>query len=805
MSRPINQTNTLTTHPTSIDNTHSVYPGTFYNNNDLDNCFTDASSSTRAAFYTTTGSRAVTQIYLNFDECADIPSGATINSVSCSVKCGTQGTNYFSTRTVQMCTGTTTKGSATTMSGSNSSPSTHNLSVGTWTASELQNAKLYFHIIRGTSNTTTDATFSVFGATLTVNYTVNGIAYTIAATSNVSGITVDPASQEQLGGEDAVIAIYGDSLDDVNVTDNDINVKDQLVRHTVPSGGTLSTDLGSYSLVSGGFNSSGTSYFSGLVGAGIDHTRTTSNYYSSGSGTIAVFTYNLDFENIPSNATITALTCEVNGHAESTSQNNEYMCVQLISGSTALSDELNFKSVGTCNSTQTLTATTLPTVAQLANLKLQCRLGYYGGAINGATCTITYTVPGGGSYYWEYTLNNINDDHVILIEEAGAFIPPEEDPQKVYYPITISSINASTNPRNGTTRVEAGTTQVITITPTDPQLTLALDNGVDITSQLQGGIPNNTYTVETQADGASYGFTLNSSTGYYKSTNNGVGSSASVARVSFDLESNVLVTIQYINQGESQADYGMFGKIDTTVSTTGNTYIDSSASPDDPQNYYYMCAAASDSSTSTKTLTYEIPMGQHYIDIKYAKDQASDSGLDSLQWKILSIEATSAGGDYTYTLTNINQKHSLIFVFGDVDFYYITASGNACKLYPDGQVVKLDGDSYNLTIVPNDPHATVSITDNNIDRTSLLQYEEGQDKNGNTIVNYTYNLSNISATHTLVINCVSGSGAQIYLKRNGVWTPYSKVYLKINGTWVEQNSSTWSTVLDARKNYKINT
>jgi hypothetical protein len=68
---------------------------------------------------------------------------------------------------------------------------------------------------------------------------------------------------------------------------------------------------------------------------------------------------------------------------------------------------------------------------------------------------------------------------------------------------------------------------------------------------LVGGTPANNYTVTTQVSGASYGFNLNSSTGYYVSTNNGVGSSASVARVNFDLESDVLVTIQYINQGES--------------------------------------------------------------------------------------------------------------------------------------------------------------------------------------------------------------------------------------------------------------
>ena len=421
MARQVNTNETLTTYPMSIDNTYSVYPGTFYNNNNLANAFTNASSTTRAAFYTTTGSNAETKIYLNFDECANIPSGATITSVSCQVKCGTQGTSYFGTRTVQMCTGTTTKGSATTMSGSNSSPSTHTLSVGSWTASEIQNAKLYFYIKRGTSNTSTAATFSVFGATLTVQYTISGYMYEITSSSNVSGYTTDPASQEVFQGGSGEVRIDGSTLSGIMVTDNGSNVTNSLVQHQMPSGGTVSTVLGSYSLTSGGFNGSGASYFSGLVGAGVDHTKTTSNYYSSGNGTIAVFTYDLDFDNIPSNATITELYCEVNGHAESTSQSSEYMCVQLISGNTNLSSELNFKSVGTSNSTQTITATTLPTVAQLANLQLKCRLGYYGGAINGATCYISYTVPSSGNnYYWTYEVSNIATDHVIVVQASGS-------------------------------------------------------------------------------------------------------------------------------------------------------------------------------------------------------------------------------------------------------------------------------------------------------------------------------------------------------------------------------------------------
>lgn len=422
MSRLIDTTDSLTTHPISLDETNSNWPGTTYSTNVLDHAFTDASSSTRWAPYTNTGSGATTTIYLNFD-CSSIPEGATINSVSCSVKCGTQGTSYYSTRTVQMATGTTVKGSATTMSGSNSSPSTHTLTVGSWTAAEIRNAKLKFYIVRGTSNTTTDATFSIYGATLTVSYTISGYMYTITSTSNVSDVTTDPSTQEVFQGGEATVRIDASSISGLTVTDNNTDVTSSLVRHNMESGdGSKNTVLGSYTLVSGGFNGSGATYFSGRVGQGVNASTTTSNYYSSGNGTIAVFTYDLVFDDIPSNATITQLYVEVNGHAESTSNSNEYMCAALYLGTdTAISNELNFKSVGTSNSTQTITATTLPTVSQLSNLKLRCRLGYYGGAINGATCYITYTVPStGNDYYWTYTISNLAADHAVIVGSGSA-------------------------------------------------------------------------------------------------------------------------------------------------------------------------------------------------------------------------------------------------------------------------------------------------------------------------------------------------------------------------------------------------
>lgn len=799
MSRQVNISDDLSLHPVSLDTSKSDFPGTYYNNNNLENAFTDANSSTRAAFYTNTGSRATTTIYLNFD-CSEIPIEATINSISCQVKCGTQGTNYFGTRTVQMTTGTTEKGSATTMSGSNSSPTTHTLTIGTWTAAELQNAKLKFYIKRGTSNTTTEATFSVFGATLSVSYAYSGIEYSVVATSAVQDVQVSPNEQWIIPGENAEDIIFEGNIDDYEITDNDIDIKNNLIEHIESNSRELETVLGTYTLVSGGFNSSGANFFSGRVGQGIDATTTTSNYYSSGSGTIAVFTYNLSFNNIPANATITRLYCKVNGHAESTSNNNEYMCAALALGSadnTLISTELNFKSVGTSNSTQTIEATTLPTVAQLSNLKLRCRLGYYGGAINGATCYLEYTLPGQNIYY-TYTLTNINTDHVILVEEGGVYIPPEEDPDETYWPITISSINATTNPGTGTIRVVEGSNQTITISPEDPQLTIALDNGIDITSQLVGGTPNNTYTITERVSGASFGFNLNNSTGYYVSSNYGQSKSASVARLNMNFESSCLVTIQYINYAEANYDYGMFGKLDTTVATDGLTASNGGSTPSDSTSNYQLARCSN--SQQTQTITYDVPAGEHFIDIKYGKDDASDSGNDDLQWKIIDITATSTGRDYTYTLTNVVEKHSLVFIFGDVTYYFITSSTTSgARIFPDGQFVKLPGENYTLNIVPNNINSNITLMDNSTDVSSQLEQETGVDKNNNPVVSYKYKLTNIQTTHTLTVR-VGEQTIVLYYKDGTSWRTVNRAYRKVNGSWVEINDLT--TVFSKTKNYR---
>lgn len=776
MAQQISINDSTSLHPTGYEG-NSGYTTSTNASYTISNGYTDSDSTTYARLQLSTGGSGV--IFYTFDA-PDIPSNATINSVTASARIRVSSTNRVTNTSAQLYSGSTAKGSSSTFA-STSTTNTFNLTPGTWTLSELQNIRLRVAANGSSSGNQTRYVY-FYGATITINYAINGWQYSITATSSDAAVTVNPALQDLMEGEDGVVEIYCDDISEYEITDNGNDVSEQLTRHTISTGGSLIGDV--TNATTGGSFSSGSSYANYPVGytAENDHEYSSNMYASSGS--TAYVNYTIDFSNIPSNATITNVEVRVSGKRESSTTNSTHKAeITLYSGSTQKGTAQEF----TSTSAQIITISDPGTwtLTELQQAVVRFTVAYYGGQCYGISFEVTYTTPQqGGAYYWTYDITNIQEDHFISIDTAGVYIPPEEDSQYIYQSLTISSINAVTNPGAGTTRVIEGSNQTITISPTDPQLTLALDNGVDITSQLVGGTPTNTYTVSQYAPSADYGFTLNSSTGYYVSTNDGVSKSASVARLNLDFESDCIVTIQYINYAEANYDYGMFGKLDTAVATDGLTASSGSSDPSDNTSNYQLAMALN--SQSAQTISYTVPSGQHFIDIKYGKDDASDDGNDNLQWKVLSIEATSAGGDYTYTLTNITERHSLIFVFGDVIYYFINSSGTGCRLYPDGSFVALPGDNYRLNIVPNNITDTVTITDNNINVTSNLEQETGTDKNGNPAVSYKYSLSNIQTTHTLIITCIAGSSEALFLKTNTEWISVIKLFVKQNDRWVEQ-------------------
>lgn len=384
--------------------TSSSYP--------ISNGYTDTSSSTYARLSLSTSSTGY--LYYTFD-CSDIPSTATISSITAQAKVRVSSTSRVTSTQCQLFTGTTAKGSNVTFA-STSSTNIVTLSTGSsWTRSELDDLRMK---IGGTGSSSSQSKYIYFyGAEVDITYVTESRTVTVTLSGNG---TVSPSGSSTVyDGDEFELTITPTNISTatVTVTNNGADVTSEVVAHGNET--DTSTVLGTYSLISGGFNS-GESWFEGIVGQGYDtSSTTTSNYYSSGSGTNAVFQYAVPFS-IPSSANVTRLYMMANGHAESTSNSSEYMCVQLKSGSTELSEQYNFKSAGTSNTTVTVEATTLPTPTQLESLVVECTLGYYGGAINGVTVFLEYETGSGITHYtYTYTVSG-NSTIAVTITSGGS-------------------------------------------------------------------------------------------------------------------------------------------------------------------------------------------------------------------------------------------------------------------------------------------------------------------------------------------------------------------------------------------------
>ena len=237
----------------------------------------------------------------------------------------------------------------------------------------------------------------------------------------------------------------------------------------------------------------------------------------------------------------------------------------------------------------------------------------------------------------------------------------------VYHSVTVSNSTSATvtasdaNPLEGTdVEIRANTVSGI----------IVKDNGVDVTSQFtQRSETAESYSV---VNVGSYGFDLNSSTGYYVSNNKAISKSAALCRVDFHVPVAATITFTYINYAEEGYDFGVFGNIDVALSdsyyaagSSGATITDSS--------YKRACNTSSYNSSSAQTLTYDMSAGDHSIWVKYSKDDASDANNDTLQFKVaITLDEPFTPGTYWgYDITNITADHAIV----------VTASSSGPELY----------------------------------------------------------------------------------------------------------------------------
>lgn len=175
-------TETITLVPSSYDSDHA-----YYSASSIANGYTDATSTTYSQINLTRGSGAITYFYYKFDT-SSIPADATISSISCSAKLRISTTNssYVTTRQIQLFSGTTGKGSASSVTNSNT---TIALTCGTWTRSELNDTRIRLYAVRGTKNTNTSYGFVFYGATLTITYSYDAPDMPLRVKQNGTWVT----------------------------------------------------------------------------------------------------------------------------------------------------------------------------------------------------------------------------------------------------------------------------------------------------------------------------------------------------------------------------------------------------------------------------------------------------------------------------------------------------------------------------------------------------------------------------------------------------------------------------------------
>ena len=183
----------------------------------------------------------------------------------------------------------------------------------------------------------------------------------------------------------------------------------------------------------------------------------------------------------------------------------------------------------------------------------------------------------------------------------------------------------------------SGTVKVISAEGVSTSVDAITINGASIKVTLKGKSPKSgvtgtvkvtyeacpipTHNVVQVSSTASQQFKLNSN-GYYESQCKSVNNGWSLCKVEFNMAGDY--TLQCINNGESNYDFGILSTINNTLQSS-NT-IDSS----NVQKSF-----KGSSSTSVQSVSYSGVKVGDYIYVKYRKDGSVNNGNDSLQFKVV--------------------------------------------------------------------------------------------------------------------------------------------------------------------------
>lgn len=353
--------------------------------------------------------------------------------------------------------------------------------------------------------------------------------------------------------------------------------------------------------------------------------------YNSRTSTTSYYIYvrGFNFDDIPSSATVNSFTVKLKARESGVSTSTSYK-PYLANGTSAINGTCDVITTTAAVHTFTGVSADWDTIKEYGSnfgIRINCRRASRNTAaymyIYGAEIEVDYTIP-------------------------------------VHHSVTISNSTSATVTTSDSNPLEGESVEIRSDTISGLTIT---DNGVDVTSQFtQRSETAESYSV---VNVGTYGFDLNSSTGYYTSNNRNIDKSAAVCRVDFHVPVAATITFTYINYAEQGYDFGVFGNID--VELNNNYYAaGSSGATITDSSYKLACNTSTYNSSSAKTLTYSMSAGDHSIWVKYSKDDASYDNNDTLQFKVAITldEPFTPGVYYGYDITNITSDHVIVVTGG---------------------------------------------------------------------------------------------------------------------------------------------
>lgn len=278
--------------------------------------------------------------------------------------------------------------------------------------------------------------------------------------------------------------------------------------------------------------------------------------------------------------------------------------------------------------------------------------------------------------------------------------------------VSLSGGNFIDGHERGTYQIKEGRSDTFNFIPLNASDPVKIfRNDVDVSSSVTTQTITNSITVNAKSD-ASYGFTLDASDNYYKSQNKGQANSSALCRVNVSCIQQSTLRFTVISYTEEDYDIGVIGKLDTELS---NSYTE------DTVGFWN---SMGHNSQSEQTVDIPCPPGDHFVDVKYIKDPATDSGNDQFYFKLQILPLTSDSNFiYTYVLDNVIENTTLRIQFGDVTKNMsVLSSGEHVYLNPSGEASVYKGDNYQLQITPEDETEWIidKVLDNNVDVTSSV-------------------------------------------------------------------------------------